>query len=994
MSALTSLLVRDGVVPVRKIEEALQRQVISGGDVETVLLEMGAVPENVLASYRASLFGLPPASHEEVMSAPHEVVALVPADVATAHRVVPLALRGSTLEVAVREPLRPEDEERLGFLLGHALAQRVACDVRIAAGLAYHYGVELPPRFTRLLERMRRRDPGAVAAVEAAGPRLATHASEIPYKDAVEDAPSPFERRTKPFAEPLRPRRNTAPGTGDPAPHRLEEPLPDVPRAPVASLPEDDELDEPTARELPYAEPVPLELPSSMADAPASSKSGALRLVRGPVTLAAGERLLKRASDRDQILEILVSFARQFFDYTALFVVQEDAADGREAWGLGASTEALRAISVPLDRPSVFAEARRTRAPQVRRLGTNELEREVAASMRRPQLPTALVLPIAIRQRVVLMVYGDRDGEDFDLGAVMELVRFGSRVVEAFEQLILRRKRVGYQAGDAEREARGSLKRAARAMAETAGRSRPDPAQRRREEGDWKPGRRASLSDDSWASVAKDTPTTVLPAATQAPLVAETGAIGGEAPIVEPEPPAPLLEPVEPEPDLPPHRPDAPPSEVLGIARREPPPPPQGVELADIDLAASELAAAVAAAEAELAEAEDEPELIVDAPADDDDDDDLDELEDVEEPPPPRARPEGTYSIQHAAVDVVRPARASDRPPRPASQPPVRRPTSDPPRRPAEGAARAPRGLDADTRSVIVDMGEQVHAQVEDLLAATTEEQRAVRIRGLLQLGEASLPALVQAFPGPLKWDRNRSSEPPPPGRDISVVARALVAFGERAVPYVASLLGSGHPDVRYYAGLLVAELIHPELMGAVAARVYDSDAGVRRLACALLPRFAGYRDFEEIRTTLRRTARLRGKVASRRWQAVDALAALRDVDGLDRLVELLREQDDELVDHVHRALVVLTAADHGRSYRKWAGWFEKHGGEHRIEWLIEGLLHSDEPIRAMAAAELERLTLERYGFQAGAPKKDRERVHKRYREWWEDEGRRRYGPG
>ena len=31
MSALTSLLVRDRVVPVKKIEEAIQRQVISGG---------------------------------------------------------------------------------------------------------------------------------------------------------------------------------------------------------------------------------------------------------------------------------------------------------------------------------------------------------------------------------------------------------------------------------------------------------------------------------------------------------------------------------------------------------------------------------------------------------------------------------------------------------------------------------------------------------------------------------------------------------------------------------------------------------------------------------------------------------------------------------------------------------------------------------------------------------------------------------------------------
>src|SRR5690606_19611606 len=102
MSALTSLLVRDGVVPVRKIEEALQRQVISGGDVETLLLEMDALPENVLAAYRAALYDRLPASREEIMSVLPEVIGLVPAEVATEHRLIPLRVQGTTLEVAVR----------------------------------------------------------------------------------------------------------------------------------------------------------------------------------------------------------------------------------------------------------------------------------------------------------------------------------------------------------------------------------------------------------------------------------------------------------------------------------------------------------------------------------------------------------------------------------------------------------------------------------------------------------------------------------------------------------------------------------------------------------------------------------------------------------------------------------------------------------------------------------------------------------------------------
>ena len=72
MSALTSLLVRDRIVPVSKIEEALQLQVLSGGDIDTVLLEMDVVLEDVLSAYRAAMFGLLPATRDEVMRAPRD----------------------------------------------------------------------------------------------------------------------------------------------------------------------------------------------------------------------------------------------------------------------------------------------------------------------------------------------------------------------------------------------------------------------------------------------------------------------------------------------------------------------------------------------------------------------------------------------------------------------------------------------------------------------------------------------------------------------------------------------------------------------------------------------------------------------------------------------------------------------------------------------------------------------------------------------------------
>src|SRR5947209_5806722 len=60
-SRLSSLLVRDGLVGVKRMEKAFQRQVIYGGSLDTILLEMGLVPEDRLTQYLALASGLPPA---------------------------------------------------------------------------------------------------------------------------------------------------------------------------------------------------------------------------------------------------------------------------------------------------------------------------------------------------------------------------------------------------------------------------------------------------------------------------------------------------------------------------------------------------------------------------------------------------------------------------------------------------------------------------------------------------------------------------------------------------------------------------------------------------------------------------------------------------------------------------------------------------------------------------------------------------------------------
>lgn len=1079
MSALTSLLVRDGIVPVRRIEDAIQRQVISGGDVETVLLEINALQENALSAYCAALHDLSAATRDEVMNPPAELLGAVPSEWAREHLAVPVDRYEGTLVLASPEPLDAAARDALAERSGHAIETRIACRPRVEAALAAHYGHELSPRVARLVRKLDKRDAGELPPVgKPRTGRLEGHAADIPMKatggifgdaggstrPAAARQPEVGTSQRAEGDQSRRPGGDTArpPGDGTATEGGLSEAeagpsaargqagtsLPRAPSAPSAasSGPAAEPLTATKTRPAtgrPAAAQTRLDRGQSAAGevsgdvqagaprarrARASSQSQ-LQTIRGPLTLASGERLLKRAADRDGMLGVLFSFARQFFDYTALFVVHEDSADGREGYGVGASTDEVARISVPLHEPGVFADARRMFAPQIVRLNTSDTDRGLAKALGRPAAPPAFVMPLAIRRRVVLLLYGDRDGEAFDLGAVMELVRFMPRVSEAFEGLILRRKRAGYHTEQDDRPAveRETFKDAARRMARTAGSGRASQPTRD-ERNLWGTVEPAADADDEAVDAAtKNASASNASSSAAAPphgiaLGTPPGHVRATAPSEAPPDRAPRpsgqpaaapeheFEPAEPTTPRQPvrmlpaptptsgSRPAGPPHAVLGIPRTAPPPPPSaeltfngqqwtvagprnGETLGRDGKAEAGPAASgegrhpegqragghhveVPRVEARHFEA---PTAKARKHTGDHSIDDI--LSQVPDAP----KPDGSYAVDGGPVDIV-----------------PRRGMQSAPGATLGGPEPGPRN-GGHTPSVIVDMGNAVHVTVERLARASGDQTAENQCIAELEAhGEAALPALVQAFPGPLKFDRHRQAGLPR-GRNVSVVARALVSFGDRAVPYLGSLLNSDNADTRYYAALVSSELVHPDLLPPLAERVFDEDVGLRRLTHALLPLYAGFEKHRDVMRAIRRVARIRGKVKERRLHAVDALASMRDVESIPMMIELLDDPDTKLVDHLHRGLTFLTGTNHGRSAKRWAAWYEKNGGRHRIEWLIDGLLHGDETIRHTSGEEVQRLSQEYFGYHARASRKDRERVHRRYAEWWQTEGRQRF---
>ena len=74
-----------------------------------------------------------------------------------------------------------------------------------------------------------------------------------------------------------------------------------------------------------------------------------------------------------------------------------------------------------------------------------------------------------------------------------------------------------------------------------------------------------------------------------------------------------------------------------------------------------------------------------------------------------------------------------------------------------------------------------------------------------------------------------------------------------------------------------------------------------------------------------------------------------------------------------------------------WSRWWGESSSHHRIEWLIDALLHEVPSIRRAAGDELKQLTREYFGYYDDLPKRERERAQAEYRAWWEREGRVRF---
>jgi hypothetical protein len=171
---LGTLLLRDAIISLGQLEEALRTQVLYGGRLGTNLVELGSIDLDTLGLYLSKTHGVPHATAARMEAADPGAAARLGADLAERHCAFPIGpepLRPDTIAVAMADPRQHDRIGDISRRMGCAVAPYAASELRILYYLEQRLGIARRPRFLRQPDgsrpppgtRERRRTQPAVA---------------------------------------------------------------------------------------------------------------------------------------------------------------------------------------------------------------------------------------------------------------------------------------------------------------------------------------------------------------------------------------------------------------------------------------------------------------------------------------------------------------------------------------------------------------------------------------------------------------------------------------------------------------------------------------------------------------------------------------------------------------------------------------------------------------------------------------------------------------
>jgi hypothetical protein len=380
---LGELLIKKNLLTQAQLEEALQAQVIFGGKLGTVLIEMGLITEDILAEILAQLLNIPCAKPGQLHGIPENVIKIISADLAEKHKVMPVSVTGKKLTLAMADPRNLQSIDEISFRTGYIVMPILALEVRLVFALENYYDIKRTMRYIAPPKQVREELNQLHVFETADGP--------IEAPDTDEDLGTLGSEHIyeKPAAEPAQPVEAAK-----------------VVEDEIEELDDDDRIEE---------------------------------LEDEEITLAATARTLVGITDRNDVADAVISYLGANYARAALFMVVAGQITGWRSAKEGQPIPGFDQFQLPLSEPSVLKTAVESKSFFLGPVPPSGANLALTTFLGKPAPKSALLLPMSMMGRVVGLIYVDDPKADLS-AAVVDVQQLSSKALMAFEILILHNK--------------------------------------------------------------------------------------------------------------------------------------------------------------------------------------------------------------------------------------------------------------------------------------------------------------------------------------------------------------------------------------------------------------------------------------------------------------------------------------------------------------------------------------------------------------------------
>lgn len=135
-------LIRARLITEDQLKEALERQKVYSGRIDTNIVEAGFLDDETLTRFLGQFLRLPTLPSNVINSIPIDVIHTIRKEVVEKYGILPFKKEGSRLHVAMLNPKNLKDIEDLRFTTGFDIIPYVITELKLRNALEKYYGIK------------------------------------------------------------------------------------------------------------------------------------------------------------------------------------------------------------------------------------------------------------------------------------------------------------------------------------------------------------------------------------------------------------------------------------------------------------------------------------------------------------------------------------------------------------------------------------------------------------------------------------------------------------------------------------------------------------------------------------------------------------------------------------------------------------------------------------------------------------------------------------